>query len=189
MMSTHGFNIEALHDFLNQPINTATISHVAKVAGGTVQCSSAITPCCQGLTLNQRDFRLPTLNYFVFHLVKYSEVTTLILVSTLVYLARLRRRLGSCLGSPSSGHRTFLAALILSSKYHDDTPYMNDSWVYLSQVATQKYSFWLNRAEINEMERQLLRLLEWDLSISVRDLYIEMEPLLAPIFSLEGAAM
>ncbi|KAM0321518.1 hypothetical protein ACHAQA_010086, partial [Verticillium albo-atrum] len=128
------------------------------------------------------DLRLPSLQEFIYRLVELSKVETPILMSTLIYLARLKRRLQSCKGSPSTSHRIFLAALILSTKYHDDTPYTNGSWARISRIATQRHTLRLSCDDVNYMETELLLLLDWDVSIPERDLYIELRPLINSVF-------
>ncbi|KAM9875989.1 cyclin [Verticillium dahliae] len=195
MSSTTDFNAAALHSFLNQPVNPAMIIYLAECASDVVECVSTLVPSLvPSLTSHQGrpsesagfyilvpDLRLPSLQEFIYRLVELSKIETPILMSTLIYLARLKRRLQSCQGSPSTSHRIFLAALILSTKYHDDTPYTNGSWARLSRIATQRHALRLSCDDVNHMERELLLLLNWDVSIPERDLYTELRPLINPV--------
>jgi hypothetical protein len=78
-------------------------------------------------------------------------------------------------------HRIFLASLILSAKYLNDSSPKNKHWATYSVISTDVYSFGFSRTEVNLMEKQLLFLLDWDLRISEEDLYRELDVFLAPI--------
>ena len=79
-------------------------------------------------------------------------------------------------------HRIFLAALILSAKFLNDSSPKNKHWAEYSNVRGFE-PFGFSRTEVNLMEKQLLFLLDWDLNISEEDLYTHLEPFLAPIRS------
>lgn len=71
------------------------------------------------------------------HLVHRSGVLVLLLLSTLVYLRRLKAVLGpAATGHPSTPYRIFLAALILVVKYVEDNPYRNKRWKKISYIET-----------------------------------------------------
>ncbi|KAG7145713.1 PHO85 cyclin-1 like protein [Verticillium longisporum] len=125
------------------------------------------------------NLRLPPLDSFILHLSATPKITTPILMTTIVYLPRLKARLQLCQGSPYTCHRIFLVVLILSVKHHDDTPYTNKTWAYLSHIVTQEYAFRLSCDGINLMERQVLLLLDWNVGVSERDLFTALMPLLA----------
>lgn len=78
-------------------------------------------------------------------------------------------------------HRIFLAALILSAKYLNDSSPKNKHWANYSNIHCDGYSFGFSRTEVNLMEKQLLFLLDWDLRITEEDLYRELDLFLAPI--------
>ncbi|CCD22760.1 Pcl1p NDAI_0A06050 [Naumovozyma dairenensis CBS 421] len=119
--------------------------------------------------------RLPSLMTFITNLVRYTNVYTPTLLTTVCYLNKLKRLLPKdATGLPSTIHRIFLACLILSAKFHNDSSPLNKHWV--------KYTDGLFTLEdVNLMERQLLQLLDWDLRVSEDDLLIDLEMLLEPI--------
>ncbi|KAH6705899.1 PHO85 cyclin-1 [Verticillium dahliae] len=189
-MLTRKVDIASLHHFLNQPIHASMVSYLAQAASEVVVCnplreglSEAYQSRCQGHIRESRalatlNLRLPPLDSFILHLSATPKITTPILMSTIIYLSRLKQRLQSCQGSPYTCHRIFLIVLILSVKYHDDTPYTNKTWAYLSHIVTRNYAFRLSCDDINLMERQVLLLLDWNLCISEDDLFAALMPIL-----------
>uniref|UniRef100_A0A8H7TRV7 Cyclin N-terminal domain-containing protein n=1 Tax=Bionectria ochroleuca TaxID=29856 RepID=A0A8H7TRV7_BIOOC len=103
-------------------------------------------------------------------------------MSSLVYLHRLKSKLQpQARGIRCTAHRIFLAALILSAKYLNDSSPKNKHWASYTNMATDYYHFGFNRQEVNTMEKQLLFLLEWDLRVSEADLYRELDYFLSPL--------
>lgn len=123
----------------------------------------------------QQQQRLPSLRTFITRLVRYTNVYTPTLLTAVCYLNKLRRILPQdAKGLPSTIHRLFLACLILSAKFHNDSSPLNKHWA--------KYTDGLFTCEdINLMERQLLNLLNWDLRVSEDDLILDLQYLLEPI--------
>ncbi|TRM67669.1 hypothetical protein BD626DRAFT_479479 [Schizophyllum amplum] len=97
-----------------------------------------------------------SLRDFVLTLVRVSRVHVATLLTTLIYLERLSGKLPV---SPernwSAKHRIFLATLIVSAKYLNDSSPKNKHWA--------SYSVIFSCPEINLMEQQLLFLLDYDL--------------------------
>ncbi|OAA50582.1 Cyclin Pcl [Metarhizium rileyi] len=128
------------------------------------------------------DNTLPTLEEFITQLVVSSNVQVPTLMSTLVYLTRLKSKLQPMArGLRCTTHRIFLASLILAAKYLNDSSPKNKHWANYTFVNTDMYSFGFNRTEVNLMEKQLLFLLEWELRISEQDLYRELDSFLEPL--------
>lgn len=123
----------------------------------------------------QQQQRLPSLRTFITRLVRYTNVYTQTLLTTACYLNKLKRILPrDAKGLPSTVHRLFLACLILSAKFHNDSSPLNKHWA--------KYTDGLFSCEdINLMERQLLNLLNWDLRVTEDDLILDLQSLLEPI--------
>lgn len=118
---------------------------------------------------------LPSLMTFISRLVRYTNVYTPTLLATVCYLNKLKRILPKdATGLPSTIHRLFLACLILSSKYHNDSSPKNVHWA--------RYTDGLFSLEdINLMERQLLQLLNWDIRVTEEDLILDLRTLIEPI--------
>lgn len=189
-------NAAALDHFIRQPVDRAMIYHLADAASKVIQCDPNMmppppqyetkyptpprTPSPKAIRCD--DSGLPTLEEFITQLVVSSNVQVSTLMSTLVYLTRLKSRLQPMAkGLRCTTHRIFLAALILSAKYLNDSSPKNKHWANYSHIQCDGYSFGFSRTEVNLMEKQLLFLLDWDLRITEEDLYRELDVFLAPI--------
>ncbi|KAI8838732.1 hypothetical protein BJ741DRAFT_600448 [Chytriomyces cf. hyalinus JEL632] len=107
--------------------------------------------------------QLPPLAQFVGSVVARSKVGPNAVSVAVAYLERIRRKLPkSARGLPCSGHRLFLAALILSAKYINDKTYKNRSWVSFTEGLFPV-------SEINLMERQFLSIIDFDLHCHEED--------------------
>ncbi|KAI1473232.1 cyclin [Daldinia caldariorum] len=201
MSSTSGIpmselNAAALEHFVYKPVSPAMIAYLARAARDVIQCDPTMmpppvqnksqyatpprTPSPKAVRCD--DSSLPTLEEFITQLVRSSNVQVPTLMSTLVYLTRLKSRLQPMAkGLRCTTHRIFLAALILAAKYLNDSSPKNKHWAGYSHMNTEAYSFGFSRTEVNLMEKQLLFLLEWELRITEEDLYRELDLFLAPI--------
>lgn len=194
-LSLAELNAAALDHFVYTPVSRQMIAYLADAAMNVIQCdpkmmppslseSSRATRNASGRAVRREDGDLPTLEEFITQLVVSSNVQVPTLMSSLVYLNRLKSRLQPVAkGLRCTIHRIFLASLILSAKYLNDSSPKNKHWAHYSMVATDAYSFGFSRTEVNLMEQQLLFLLDWNLRITEEDLYRELDPFLAPIRS------
>ncbi|KAG5953105.1 hypothetical protein E4U57_005671 [Claviceps arundinis] len=199
-------NKTALEQFVYQPVSQEMVSFLAEAARNVIACDSTMmlskthasppshiqrqpsshlpssppqSPNCEAA-----DQTLPSLDQFISQLVMSSNVQVPTLMSALVYLTRLKSKLQPMArGLRCTTHRIFLAALILSAKYLNDSSPKNKHWANYTHFSTDAYSFGFNRTEVNLMEKQLLFLLDWDLRIHEQDLYRELETFLAPLRS------
>ncbi|ORX96785.1 hypothetical protein K493DRAFT_184824, partial [Basidiobolus meristosporus CBS 931.73] len=101
---------------------------------------------------------LPRLDDFISRLHRRGNLTLVNLLTALLFLIRLKELRPSCKGSYGSGHRLFLASLVLANKYLQDGAYHNKTWY---KVVEGLYSL----HEINQMERELLGLLNYELCV------------------------
>ncbi|KAK1755615.1 hypothetical protein QBC47DRAFT_191903 [Echria macrotheca] len=179
----------ALDVFVYKPVTPEMISFLAAASANVIQCDPTLMPPTpfesrppQIKVVPSEDKNLPTLEEFITQLVISSNVQVPTLMSTLVYLNRLRSRLQPMAkGMRCTTHRIFLAALILAAKYLNDSSPKNKHWANYSVISTEAYNFGFTRTEVNLMEKQLLLLLEWDLRIQPEDLYRELDWFLEPI--------
>ncbi|CCE61143.1 hypothetical protein TPHA_0A00580 [Tetrapisispora phaffii CBS 4417] len=124
---------------------------------------------------NSKESKLPSLKTFITKLVRYTNVYTSTLLTTACYLKKLQRILPKdANGLPSTIHRIFLACLILSAKFHNDSSPLNKHW---AEYTDGLFSL----EDVNLMEVQLLALLNWDIRIKEEDLFIDLRYLLEPI--------
>lgn len=190
-LTAEELNKTALEQFVYQPVGRDMIAYLAAAAQNVISCDTSLMPQTQEPTPPQSpdnkaveadDATLPTVEEFITQLVIKSNVQVPTLMSTLVYLTRLKSKLQPMArGLRCTTHRIFLAALILAAKYLNDSSPKNKHWANYTHVATDRYSFGFNRTEVNLMEKQLLFLLEWDLRISEHDLYRELDFFLEPL--------
>lgn len=229
-LSMAELNATALEDFIYTPVRDDMISYLACAAREVIRCDEKMmppppapamaTPSYQPYTSKQLPISpprtpppvaagekfLPSLEQFIRNLVWSSNVQVPTLMSTLVYLNRLKSRLQpEAKGLRCTAHRIFLAALILTAKYLNDSSPKNKHWAKYTQIwddangprciapgcsqgsrCTREShlrcpDFEFSKTEVNLMEKQLLMLLEWDLRVTQEDLYRELDIFLAPL--------
>ncbi|RYP37345.1 hypothetical protein DL767_002988 [Monosporascus sp. MG133] len=194
-LSMGDLNAAALEQFIFRPVSKDMVSYLAQAARDVIQCDpNMMPPPAQNAqyhtpprtpspkAVRSDNSGLPSLEDFISQLVVSSNVQVPTLMSSLVYLTRLKSRLQPMAkGLRCTTHRIFLAALILAAKYLNDSSPKNKHWASYSHLSSESYHFGFNRTEVNLMEKQLLFLLDWELRITEEDLYRELHPFLAPI--------
>lgn len=187
-------NAQALDFFIQLPVSKEMVAHLAAKASQVIRCEPAQASSNQ-LPLptplpptppahahaDPLDRRLPSVEAFITSLVERSHVGVATLMTSLVYLARLKSRLpNEAKGMRCTVHRIFLASLILAAKNLNDSSPKNKHWARYTTVRGFD-SFAFSLTEVNLMEKQLLFLLDWDLGLTRDHLYHHLEPFLAPI--------
>jgi len=198
VLSPAELNAAALDQFVYSPVDQDMIKYLADAAFSVIQCDPTMMPPPTADANRPRlpspprtpppravrceDGGLPSLEEFITQLVVSSNVQVPTLMSTLVYLNRLKSRLQPMAkGLRCTTHRIFLAALILAAKYLNDSSPKNKHWANYSVISTAAFNFGFSRTEVNLMEKQLLFLLDWELRITEEDLYRELDYFLSPI--------
>ncbi|PSN61049.1 cyclin [Corynespora cassiicola Philippines] len=185
-------NKAALDHFIQLPVSQDMISYLSSKAAQVIRCEAAShlnknlppTPPASpphNAASQLREPSMPSIEEFITSLVERSHVQVPTLMTSLVYLSRLKSRLPPVAkGMRCTVHRIFLASLILAAKNLNDSSPKNKHWARYSAVRGYD-NFGFSITEVNLMEKQLLFLLDWDLRINPEDLYYHLEPFLAPI--------
>ncbi|GAA5936954.1 hypothetical protein JCM1841_003928 [Sporobolomyces salmonicolor] len=176
-----------LHDpailkLMNSPLSDDMIECVANKTIDAVRCrpppdappTPPHTPGDGPIDKLVHSSGLPPLPVFVESVVRKSKCHVPTLLCTLVFLERLKERLPQhARGCHTTRHRVFLAALIVTAKYLNDSSPQNKHWVRDAEH--------FSAAEVNLMERQFLDILNFDLRFDEAELTRAITPLLQPI--------
>jgi PHO85 cyclin-1 len=186
-------NEAALDYFIRLPVSRDMIAYLATKASQVIRCDGVpelnknlpptppTTPPQNASAQASRDASLPSVEAFITSLVERSHVQVPTLMTSLVYLARLKARLPPVAkGMRCTVHRIFLASLILAAKNLNDSSPKNKHWARYSSVRGYE-GFGFSITEVNLMEKQLLFLLDWDMRVNPEDLYYHLDPFMQPI--------
>lgn len=106
---------------------------------------------------------------FVSEVIERAEVTVSDILVTLIYIQRARPYL-SVQTEEWALHRVFLGALIVASKYTNDSTLKNIHWAMVTAT--------FGKRDIGRIEREFIEVLDWDLSVTEADLMVVRDALL-----------
>jgi len=96
------------------------------------------------------------MGFYIQRLVQYANCSTAAFMTALVYLDRVHAKCPSLALTEMNSHRLLSTALVLAVKFLDDEVYSNAYYARVSGLTT---------AELNGLETEMLRLLDWRLSV------------------------
>jgi len=108
-----------------------------------------------------RTHKHPEFTQFVSDIIERAEVTVADILVTLVYIQRARPYL-SIQTQDWALHRVFLGALIVASKYTNDSTLKNIHWAMVSAT--------FGKRDIGRIEREFIEVLDWDFAVTEADL-------------------
>jgi len=100
---------------------------------------------------------------FVSDIIERAEVTAADILVTLVYIQRAKPYL-SIQTQDWALHRVFLGALIVASKYANDSTLKNIHWAMVSNT--------FGKRDIGRIEREFIEVLDWDFAVTEADLLV-----------------
>jgi hypothetical protein len=127
------------------------------------------------ISIQDQEVAIPSVLSFVTHVIRRSRIRVSVLLTSLVYLDRARLCLPrNKADTVFTAHSIFLAALVVAEKYINDHCFWNKHW---SRYSPMPNGFGFSISDITCMETRFLRLLNWDLRISLKELNLQFVPL------------
>lgn len=158
-------DLEALYIFLNKPVSSEMVNYLVSTTTSIIQVHDPVDTTT-----------VPALNTFIDRLIHHSHVQTTTLMTTLIYLNRLKNVIPSnSIGMYTTHHRIFLGSLLLAAKFTNDSSPMNKHWTtYTDGLLTLR--------EVNALEIEMIQYIGWEhLNFSNEDLIFSLYYFIEPI--------
>ncbi|KAK7030411.1 hypothetical protein VNI00_014155 [Paramarasmius palmivorus] len=150
----------ALMQLIDIKINRPVIEYVVDCVSETVDYAMGRSSPPRGRASTRRP-ELQKFTTFVTNVLTRAEVTTPVVLASLVYIDRAKPHLHIALEEWAL-ERVFLGALIVASKYLNDSTLKNVHWALCTGV--------FGKRDVGRIEREFLDVLDWELQITEDDL-------------------
>ncbi|KAJ6459526.1 hypothetical protein C8R45DRAFT_552234 [Mycena sanguinolenta] len=168
--STHSPELMQLVDI---DISTPVIDYVVDRVSETVNVAF-------GRPLSSRSAHSRKFTNFVTNVLSRAEVTPATLLVALVYIVRSQRHVSIAVEEWAL-ERVFLGALILASKYTQDSTLRNVHWALVTGV--------FGKGDIGRIEREFLEVLDWQLGVAEADVLAHHEGLVAAAYGAGASVL
>ncbi|KAJ7713938.1 hypothetical protein B0H16DRAFT_1341022, partial [Mycena metata] len=172
----------ALMQLIDVKLDSHVIDYVVKCVADTVEYVMAQTLSSSHATRGRRTRcpYTPRFTRFVANVLFRAAVTPPTLLTALVYIHRARPHLFIAVEEWAL-ERVFLGALIVASKYTNDSTLKNVHWALCTGV--------FGKRDVGRIEREFLEVLDWELGIHEGDLLAHYEGVLAASTSSQPPAL
>ncbi|KAL1672603.1 hypothetical protein EV122DRAFT_224355 [Schizophyllum commune] len=162
----------ALLELLDAPLSTAVIDYVVDCVADTVDYAMHRPTSSSRTHVYRRRASLAPFTTFVTNVLTRAETTMPVILATLVYVDRARPFLQVAV-EQWAHERVFLGALIVASKYLNDSTLKNVHWSICTGV--------FGKRDVGRVEREYLDVLDFQLGITDQDLMAHYEGLSAVV--------
>ncbi|KAL1742837.1 hypothetical protein HDZ31DRAFT_65582 [Schizophyllum fasciatum] len=162
----------ALLELLSAPLTTAVIDYVVDTVADTVDYAMHRPTTSSRTHVCRRRASLASFTTFVTNVLTRAESTMPVILAALVYVDRARPFLQVAV-EQWAHERVFLGALIVASKYLNDSTLKNVHWSICTGV--------FGKRDVGRVEREYLDVLDFQLGISDADLADHYEGLSAVV--------
>ncbi|KAJ7137978.1 hypothetical protein C8R44DRAFT_661125, partial [Mycena epipterygia] len=172
----------ALLQLIDIELNKPVIEYVVDCVSETVDYALGRTPSPRNSRGRSRSPYQSKFTTFVSTVLERAEVTVPTVLTALVYIHRARPHLSIALEEWAL-ERVFLGALIVASKYTNDSTLKNVHWALCTGV--------FGKRDVGRIEREFLDVLDWELGVGEADLLAHHAGLMAkasPLVEMKAVA-
>ncbi|KAG5642928.1 hypothetical protein DXG03_001879 [Asterophora parasitica] len=166
----------ALMELIDLKLSRPLIEYVVDCVVDTVDFAMGRPSTSRGRPLSRRPEHAK-FTTFVTNIITRAEVTTPTVLASLVYIDRAKPHLHIALEEWAL-ERVFLGAIIVASKYLNDSTLKNVHWALCTGV--------FGKRDVGRIEREFLDVLDFDLSVSEADLLSHHDSLYAVALSSQS---
>ncbi|CAD8102998.1 unnamed protein product [Paramecium sonneborni] len=153
---------------LDESLEDNIICAIAKVLDEIVKETDIIESPIQTVFHTNKKPQI-TIYKYIERIKTYCYCSNECFVLALIYIDRVQKKNQDVVINSFCVHRFLLACILISIKYNDDDYYKNDYYARVGGVAIQ---------ELNTLEQELLKLLDYELFVSQKKYYYYKEKLM-----------